>query len=196
LSSHFSSLVDSRHPKRLNYSLHDTLLTGLAMFFFQPSSLLQFQTAMKQKRGRCNLETLFADCQLPSETQMRDLLDSFVTNLEVTKATVATVVGLGRSKWKIENEHFKVQKDHGDELEPNYGHGKKNLSMVYYLLNLLACLTPKLIERGDRQYQQDRELGESRRERWNVLRSLMKMILVPSWFKMRGMCLGEEAESG
>ena len=122
--------------------------------------------------------------------------NSFVTKLEVTKENVATLVGIGRSKWKIENEHFNVQKNHGYELEHNYGHGKKNLSMVFYLLNLLAFLMHKLIERGDRLYQKVMELGESRRERWNSLRSLMKMILVESWAQMMSICLGEEAESG
>jgi len=426
LSVHFSDIADRRHPQRINYSLRDTLMTGFAMFFFQHPSLLQFQTAMKQKRGRCNLETLFAVGQLPSETQMRDLLDdtdakevrkllpiifermrragwlsdyqtriedgkqagsyyvvaldgtdyfsstkidcsnclrrkdregqlhcyhavvaatlvkyrshqilpvdaemiansdgtqkqdcetnagkrlvnrlrqehpqmamivtaddlysrqpfiekclenrlnyvlvakpeshpemsewveelkelggceiverleggapvrktyeyhiirevplsakrqqfvnyvevwerdkkgkqiyhnSFVTNLEVTTENVATVVGIGRSKWKIENEHFNVQKNHGYELEHNYGHGKKNLAMVFYLLNLLAFLTHKIIERGDRLYQRYMGLGESRRERWNSLRSMMKMILLESWSQMMMICLDEEEAS-
>lgn len=75
LSVHFSEIADRRDPKRVNYSLRDTLMTAFAMFFFQDPSLLQFQTARKQKRGRCNLETLFAVRQLPAETQMRDLLD-------------------------------------------------------------------------------------------------------------------------
>ncbi len=75
LSVHFSEITDRRRPQRINYSLRDALMTAFAMFFFQYPSLLQFQTAMKQKRGRSGLETLFAVRQLPSETQMRDLLD-------------------------------------------------------------------------------------------------------------------------
>jgi hypothetical protein len=121
--------------------------------------------------------------------------NSFVTDLEVTKENVATIVGIGRSKWKIENEHFNVQKNHGYELEHNYGHGKKNLAMVFYLLNLLAFLTHKIIERGDRLYQRYMGLGESRRERWNSLRSLMKMILLESWTQMMRICLDEEEAS-
>jgi hypothetical protein len=426
LSSHFSILDDHRHPKRINYSLHDTLMTAFAIFFFQHPSLLQFQTAMKQRRGRCNLETLFKVQQLPSETQMRDLLDrvdsqqlrkllpilferlrragwasqyqttlddgrdkgpyyvvaldgtdyfsstriacpsclhrkdregqihfyhsvvaatlvkyrshqifpldaemiantdgtqkqdceinagkrligrlrrehpqmaiivtgddlyshqpfienclenrlnyvlvakpeshpemsewvselreiggceivkqvegpapkrktyeyhivrqvpltakhqhfvtyvevwehdktgkqvyhnSFVSNLEVTKENVATIVGIGRSKWKIENEHFNVQKNQGYELEHNYGHGKANLSQVFYLLNLLAFVMHKLIERGDRMYQKYQELGESRREMWNALRTLMRKFLMASWQEMLSHCLDEEEAS-
>ena len=426
LSAHFSQIEDCRDPQRINYSLHDTLMAGFAMFFFQHPSLLQFQTAMKEKRGRCNLETLFGVHDLPSETQMRELLDevevaelgklfgvlferlrragwaesyqttitsgssagayyvmaldgtdyfssmkiacanclrrkdttgelhyyhavvaatlvrsgshqilpmaaemiantdgqqkqdceinaakrllarlraehrqlamivtgddlysrepliekcqenrlhyllvakedshpemiewveeidrlggsergqwqegpackrktveyrivrevpltakrqqyvtyvevwetnqtgkqvyhnAWVTDLEVRRENVAVIVGIGRSRWKIENEQFNVQKNHGYELEHNYGHGKKNLAMVFYLLNLLAFIVHKLIERGDRFYQRYREMGESRREMWNVLRTLMKKFLFESWEGMLKVCLGEEAEA-
>src|SRR5262249_37289951 len=104
--------------------------------------------------------------------------NSFVTDLEVTPENVATIVGVGRSKWKIENEHFNVQKNHGYELEHNYGHGKKTLAAVFYYLNLRVFGAQKIIERGDRLYQQYVALGESRREMWNVLRTLMKKFLV------------------
>src|SRR2546421_6975051 len=75
LSSQFSQIEDRRDPLRINYPLPDTLMAGFAMFFFQHPSLLQFQTAMKEKRGRCNLETLFGVREVPSETQMREVLD-------------------------------------------------------------------------------------------------------------------------
>ena len=54
------------------------------------------------------------------------------------------MVGIGRSRWKIETEQFNVQNNQGYELEPNYGHGQQTLSMVFYLLNLLAFLAHKL----------------------------------------------------
>jgi len=49
--------------------------------------------------------------------------NSFVTDLEVDRDNVSVVVAIGRSKWKIENEQFNVHKNHGYELEHNYGHG-------------------------------------------------------------------------
>jgi hypothetical protein len=74
-STTFSHLPDPRCPKRVNYSLHDTLLSGCAMLFFQHPSLLACQRKMKQRRGRCNLETIFGVREVPSESQMRDILD-------------------------------------------------------------------------------------------------------------------------
>ena len=85
--------------------------------------------------------------------------NSWVTDFAVTRENVATIIGIGRSRWKIENEHFNVHKNHGYELEHNYGHGQQTLSMVFYLLNLLAFVAHKVLEFGDRLYQQCRACG-------------------------------------
>ena len=106
--------------------------------------------------------------------------NSWVTDLVVAPETVAAIVGIGRSRWKIENEQFNVQKNHGYELEHNYGHGQQTLSMVFYLLNLLAFLAHKLLEFGDRLYQQCRT-GESRRGLWTLFRSAFYLIEFDTW---------------
>ena len=106
--------------------------------------------------------------------------NSWVTDFAVTPETVAAIVGIGRSRWKIENEQFNVQKNHGYELEHNYGHGQQTLSMVFYLLNLLAFLAHKLLEFGDRLYQQCRA-GESRRGLWTLFRSAFYLIAFDTW---------------
>jgi hypothetical protein len=106
--------------------------------------------------------------------------NSWVTDFAVTPQTVAPITGVGRSRWKIENEQFNVQKNQGYELEHNYGHGQQTLSMVFYLLNLLAFLAHKLLEFGDRLYQQCRA-GESRRGLWTLFRSAFYLIAVDTW---------------
>ena len=411
LSETFGHIPDARRPDRIDYSLHDTLMSGFAMMFFQHSSLLEFQRKMKQRRGRCNLETIFGVHEVPSDTQMREILDgvplellrqvlpelfekvrrvgwgkdfkstvpsgfhqgdyytamldgsdyfhatnvqcpgclqrtdtggevhfrhtvvsatlvkagshrvlpldveevrnsdgqdkqdcevnaakrllarlrqehpqmplliggddlychepflaqvrdlglhhvlvckptsplelyewveemerldgcikgqwqegpacrrrfstyrvapsvplsaarrlwgtlvevwehdregkqlshnAWFTDLEVRPDNVATLVGIGRSRWKIENEHFNVHKNQGYELEHNYGHGQQTLSMVFYLLNLLAFIAHLILERGDRLYQRCLATT-SRRELWHTLRTAMRMILVEAW---------------
>jgi hypothetical protein len=411
LSTTFGLIPDTRQTDRVNYSLHDTLMSGFAMMFFQHASLLEFQRKMKQRRGRCNLETIFGVHEVPSDTQMREILDgvpvellrpllptlfaklrragwatelkstvpsgrhqgdyytamldgsdyfhsttiecpgclqrsdtkgevhfhhavvsatlvkagshrvwpldveevrnsdgqdkqdceinaakrliprlrqehpqlpliiggddlychapfiaqlrdlrlphvlvckptshvelyawveelerlegcekgqwhegpacrrrfftyriaravpltagqrlwgtfvevwehdhtgkqlyhnAWFTDLEVTATNVATVVRIGRSRWKIENEQFNVHKNHGYELEHNYGHGQQTLSMVFYLLNLLAFIAHGILARGDRLYQRCL-LTTSRRELWHTLRTAMGMILVTAW---------------
>lgn len=106
--------------------------------------------------------------------------NSWITDLDVDRDHVAVIMAIGRSIGKIENEQFNVHKNHGYELEHNYGHGQRTLSMVFYLLNLLAFVAHTILDRGDRLYQQCRA-QESRRELWNALRTFMNRILVDSW---------------
>ena len=51
-------------------------MSGFAMFFFQHPSLLQFQQTMEQQTGQSNLQRLFGVTSVPSDTQMRELLDT------------------------------------------------------------------------------------------------------------------------
>jgi hypothetical protein len=425
LSTHFAHIPDIRQADRVDYSLHDTLMSGFAMMFFQHASLLAFQRKMKQRRGRCNLETIFAVHEVPSDTQMREILDgvpvellrqvlpelfakvrragwaqdfkstvpsgfhhgdyysamldgsdyfhstkvqcpgclhrtdstgqvhyhhtvvsatlvkagshrvmpldveevrnsdgqdkqdcelnaakrliprlrqehpqlpliiggdalychepfiaqvrelrlhhvfvckplshlelyawvedlerlggcekgqwhegpacrrrfftyriarsvpltaarrvwgtvvevwehdrggqqlyhnAWFTDLEVTADNVAAIVRIGRSRWKIENEQFNVQKNHGYELEHNYGHGQQTLSMVFYLLNLLAFIAHMILERGDRLYQRCLATT-SRRELWHTLRAAMHMMLVTAWADFLWIYLDEAGPS-
>lgn len=106
--------------------------------------------------------------------------NSWITDLDVDVANVAVVVQIGRTRWKIENEQFNIHKNHGYDLTHNYGHGQQHLSMVFYLLNLLAYVTHTVLALGDRLYQRCRA-QESRRELWNALRTLVNAFLVPSW---------------
>jgi hypothetical protein len=75
LASTFGAVDEARAADQLRYPLHDILMSGFALMFFQPPSLLQFQRAMQQKRRRCNLPTSFGVPEVPSDTQMREILD-------------------------------------------------------------------------------------------------------------------------
>src|SRR5664280_2835403 len=63
---------------------------------------------------------------------------AFVTSLPLTRNNVAEIAACARARWKIENESFNVMKNHGYELEHNFGHGKRFLAMTMAALNLLA----------------------------------------------------------
>lgn len=89
--------------------------------------------------------------------------NSWVTDLDVDRDNVAVIMQIGRCKWKIENEQFNVPKNHGYELEHNYGHGRQTLSMVFYLLNRLAFVAHTILDLGDRLYQQCRARGVAAR---------------------------------
>ena len=65
---------------------------------------------------------------------------SWVTDLQVSKRNVYTLMRAGRARWKIENETFNTLKNQGYNFEHNYGHGEQNLSVVLATMMMLAFL--------------------------------------------------------
>jgi len=65
---------------------------------------------------------------------------SWVTDLRVSKRNVYHLMRGGRARWKIENETFNTLKNQGYHFEHNYGHGTKNLSVVFAMVMMLAFL--------------------------------------------------------
>jgi hypothetical protein len=105
----------------------------------------------------------------------------FITDVEISGGNVREIIGIGRAKWKIENEQFNVQKNHGYHLEHNYGHGAENLSAVFYYLNLIAYLIHLILEKGDRAFQKARSTVGSRQRFWEEMKTLMRRFLWESW---------------
>lgn len=68
----------------------------------------------------------------------RTYRNSFITDIQVSAATVAELAACGRARWKIENETFNVLKTNVYKLEHNFGHGKETLASILVVLNLLA----------------------------------------------------------
>ena len=75
LSSFFERLSDNRQQGKVDYSIHDAMMSGFACMYFQDPSLLQFQKRLKEEKNRDNLQTLFGVSDIPEETQMRDIID-------------------------------------------------------------------------------------------------------------------------
>ena len=65
---------------------------------------------------------------------------SWVTDLRVSPRNVYHLMRGGRARWKIENETFNTLKNQGYHFEHNYGHGIKNLSVVFATVMMLAFL--------------------------------------------------------
>lgn len=74
IGKEFGEIAEHRVNK-VKYEVGDCLMSGLAMMYFQHPSLLKYQERMKQKQGRSNLERLFGTSTVPSDTQMREILD-------------------------------------------------------------------------------------------------------------------------
>ncbi len=79
--------------------------------------------------------------------------NSFITNHALCDENVVEIVKAVRSRYKVKNENNNTLKRNGYNLEHNYGHGQKNLSMLLATFNMLAFLFHTMLDFGDALYQ-------------------------------------------
>ncbi len=77
------------------------------------------------------------NCKNLGKTRAKDYHNIWLSDLLLTKGTVALVGNGGRSRWHIENQTFNTLKNQGYNFEHNFGHGYNNLStvMVYLMFS-------------------------------------------------------------
>ena len=75
VAHYVAGIVDARQLSKVRYTLRDCYLSGLALFFVQDPSLLQFQRRFQQQVQANNLSSTFGVSQIPCDSQFRDLLD-------------------------------------------------------------------------------------------------------------------------
>ena len=107
--------------------------------------------------------------------------NSWVTDILIDKNNVLQLVKGGRARWKVENEGFNTLKNQGYHIEHNFGHGHHNLSMIFFLLNLLAFFIHQILELTDLHYQKCRAKFSARKEFWNQLRCTIRILLFKTW---------------
>jgi hypothetical protein len=112
------------------------------------------------------------------ESQLRF---SWITDIELSQDNVERIMRGGRARWKIENETFNTLKNHGYNLEHNYGHGQQHLTTVLGFLMMLAFLVDQAQELGCRLWQAARAHFRSRTSLWERLRVLFTGFYIPDW---------------
>jgi hypothetical protein len=105
---------------------------------------------------------------------------SWVTDFTVTKKNAYQIMGGGRARWKIENETFKTLKNQGYHFEHNYGHGKKNLSLVFTMLMMLAFWVDQTQQLSCNLFRTVWKKLRSKRALWERMRSLFKEFVFES----------------
>jgi hypothetical protein len=70
-----SSLPDNRTGKNTRYGMEDAALSAFSVFFTQTPSFLAYQRKMADRKGNSNAQSLFGVHQIPSDNQIRNLLD-------------------------------------------------------------------------------------------------------------------------
>lgn len=71
-----AAFPDPRKGRSGNIAMADFGLSAFAMFFMQSASFLSFQRALEKGRGRSNCQSLFGIKKIPSDTYIRDMLDT------------------------------------------------------------------------------------------------------------------------
>jgi hypothetical protein len=101
---------------------------------------------------------------------------SWVTDFTVTKLTVFAIMRGGRARWKVENETYNTLKNQGYHFEHNFGHGKKNLSVVFATLMMLAFLVDQVQQLACELFQAVLDKKGSRKRLWEHMRALFKTL--------------------
>ena len=109
---------------------------------------------------------------------------AWVTSLPVGKANVADIAAAGRARWKIENETFNVMKNHGYELEHNFGHGETFLAMTLAALNLLAFAWHTVLDSVEPPWQAARQAAAKRSSFFAHILTLTSYVVFPSWLAL------------
>jgi len=66
---------ERRGGNRQRYTVDDAALSAFSVFFTQSPSFLDYQRRMQRRLGRNNAQSLFGVHQIPSDNQIRNLLD-------------------------------------------------------------------------------------------------------------------------
>jgi hypothetical protein len=74
------------------------------------------------------------------ERKEADYQNSWITNKTITRSNVVEMAKVGRSRWKIENEHNRTLKHGGYNLKHNEGHGKEHAAQIFCMLKLITFL--------------------------------------------------------
>ncbi len=72
----WSTATDVRKPSNnAKYKVADGILAAFSVFFMQSSSFLEHQRLLQNKKGRSNARSLFQVEEIPSDPQIRNLVD-------------------------------------------------------------------------------------------------------------------------
>lgn len=99
---------------------------------------------------------------------------SWVTDLPTSEETVPLLVRGGRARWHIENETFNTLKNQGYHFDHNFGHGAKNLSVVFALLMMLAFLVDQTMQLCDEFFQAALKKARRKIRFWESIRGLFE----------------------
>ena len=125
----------------------------------------------------CELKTIDEDGEIV-------FINSYITDHEITISNIEQTVQAGRTRWKCENENNNTLKNHGYNMEHNFGHGKQYLSQLLLTLNVLAFLFHTVLDIMDGDYHTLRQKLPTRKIFFEHIKTLTMYMVFSSWKKM------------
>lgn len=101
----------------------------------------------------------------------------YMTNLDVSLASVMLVIDIGRSRWKVENEVFNTLKNQQYNFEHNFGHGKTNTATNFAYLMLLAFNVDQIRQYGSKLFRSIWKGLKTKVATWDAIRTVFKMVI-------------------
>lgn len=175
---------DPRTGQNTQYEMEDAAMGAFSVFFTQCASFLEYQQEMKRHKGRCNAESLFEMVNVPSDSQIRVLLDGvepkYVRGIfrEVFEGLEQTKVLEGMRSHGNSllialdgTEYFSSQKIHCEQCSQrelrngklNYFHSVLTLVVVQAGNEHVIALEPEFITPQDGNEKQDCEIEAGKR---------------------------------
>jgi hypothetical protein len=180
----FDQIEDHRQLGKVDFSLHDCLMSALAMMFFQDPSVLSFQRRMQDRMQSNNLKTMFAVEAIPSDTVLRKTVDPIDT-VNVNPCFAILFKHLQRGKqllpYKLENGHYLIALDgsqyfssekincpscltyKGSKSKLRYSHQVLQAVMLHPTMRQVIPLAPEMIIKSDGDTKNDCERSAGKR---------------------------------
>lgn len=82
LQATIPNIKDHRKPSpNTKYTIFDAVLGAFGIFLLQCESFLEYQRQLNSRKGRDNTQTLFGVVKIPTDAQIRDILDFINPNV-------------------------------------------------------------------------------------------------------------------
>jgi hypothetical protein len=110
--------------------------------------------------------------------------NSWVTDFECSRESVEAIMRGGRARWKVENETFNTLKNQGYHFEHNFGHGMKNLSVVFAMLMMLAFAVDQIQQLSNSLFRAAWAKCGTKRAFWEEIRTAFRAFHLTSMWEL------------
>jgi len=171
-----------KHLKDREYIRHDEIDNKGRKFIYEWCH----DVPLTEGSDAINVNVMCLRISTPQEdgTQKVSYIGTWITDLGIHKDNIVKLVRGARCRWRIENECFNTLKNHGYNIEHNYGHGESNLCFNFYILTLLAFYIYQILSLCDILFQKVRKNCGTLKETWMQIRIAFNWFVYESWEAM------------